>query len=127
MHLTRNGYHTIFENILCPKHIVMSDFVKIKTKKSHRLFARFKKVYLRPSKTSLMELLCENSLWFLPVKYFCEKSSAIDVWQGTKYTFGLTRKKTFCIKPTNYKIPRKPLSKNALAQTCSRLTRRIQE
>lgn len=95
MHLTRNGYHTIFENILCPKHIVMSDFVKIKTKKSHRLFARFKKVYLRPSKTSLMELLCENSLWFLPVKYFCEKSSAIDVWQGTKYTFGLTRKKHF--------------------------------
>lgn len=73
----------------------MSDFVKTKSKKPHRLFECFKKVYLRPSKTSLMELLCENSLWFLPVTHFCEKSSAIDVWQGTKYTFGLTRKTHF--------------------------------
>ena len=36
MHLTQNWYHTIFENILCLKHIVMSNFVKIKTKKSQK-------------------------------------------------------------------------------------------
>ena len=77
MHLTQNWYHTIFENMLCLKHVVMSNFVKIKTKKSQKSVynncLKVSEIYLGPSKTSLMELFYKNSLWLLAVHYFRKK------------------------------------------------------
>ena len=99
MHLTQNWYHTIFENMLCLKHVVMSNFVKIKTKKSQKSVysncLKVSEIYLGPSKTSLMEL-------------FYKKPTLLRANQ-------------------THKIPRKSLSKKALAQNYSNLILRIQE
>ena len=59
----------------------------------HSIYCALRKnvteVYLEPSLTSMMEILCENSSRLILVNYFCKKGSIADVRLGSRYASGL--------------------------------------